>query len=150
MVMKEYSAFPKDPVYCSLIIRLLDVISKILVEGAGLTPLQRCSQCTLQPKLTGLSEVLVDGDKIILPLLYIKLRFNETLCKVCEQRKGLFWQQGQKISGAEHGEVKDGYFWWAINQKTNKKSSFLQFNKQCWSRYMMFIHSSCKEFSWEQ
>ena len=38
----------------NLTIRLFSVISRTLVSG-GLTPLQRCSQCILQPQLTGQS-----------------------------------------------------------------------------------------------
>ena len=53
MAMKGYSTFPKAPQHCwNLTIRLFSVISRTLVRG-GLTPLQRCSQCILQPQLTG-------------------------------------------------------------------------------------------------
>ena len=37
----------------NLTIRLFSVKSKTLVVGGGLTPLQRCSQCILQPQPTG-------------------------------------------------------------------------------------------------
>ena len=37
----------------NLTIRLFSVIFRTLVRGGGLTPLQRCSQCILQPQLTG-------------------------------------------------------------------------------------------------
>ena len=39
----------------NLTIRLFSVISRTLVMGGGLTPLQRCCQCILQPQLTGQS-----------------------------------------------------------------------------------------------
>ena len=42
---------PKLQHYRSLTIRLFSIISKTLVRE-GLTPLQRCSQCILQPQLT--------------------------------------------------------------------------------------------------
>ena len=46
--------FPKLQHWWNFTIRLFSVISRTLVRG-GLTPLQRCSQCILQPKLTGQS-----------------------------------------------------------------------------------------------
>ena len=55
MAMKGYSAFPKAP---ALTIRLFSVISRTFVREGGLTPLQRCSQCILQPQPTGQSDVL--------------------------------------------------------------------------------------------
>ena len=54
MAMKEYSAFPKSPalldphhqiVYCH-------ILDTRWGWGGGLTPLERCSQCILQPQLT--------------------------------------------------------------------------------------------------
>ena len=53
MVMKGYNAFPKLQHYWNLTIRLFSVISRTLVEGGGLTPLKRCSQCILLSQLTG-------------------------------------------------------------------------------------------------
>ena len=38
----------------SLAISLFNAISRTLIAGGGLTPLPRCSQCILQPQLTGL------------------------------------------------------------------------------------------------
>ena len=52
MAMKGYSRFPKLQHCWNLTIRLFSVISRTLVR-AGLTPLQRSSQCILQPQLTG-------------------------------------------------------------------------------------------------
>ena len=42
----------------SLIIRLFYVLSRTLVVGEGLTPLQRCSWCILQPHLIGLEFII--------------------------------------------------------------------------------------------
>ena len=42
----------KSQHHWNLTIRLFSVISRTLIEG-GLTPLQRCSRCILQPQLTG-------------------------------------------------------------------------------------------------
>ena len=54
MAMKECSVFPKPQHYWDLTIRLFSVISRTLIGGGGgLTPLQRCSQCILQPQPTG-------------------------------------------------------------------------------------------------
>ena len=51
MAIKGYSTFPKPQHHRNLTIRLFSVISRKLI--GGLTPLQRCSWCTLQPQLTG-------------------------------------------------------------------------------------------------
>ena len=48
MAMNGCSVFPKALHYWDLTIRLFNVIS-----WGGLTPLQRCSQCILQPQPTG-------------------------------------------------------------------------------------------------
>ena len=53
MPMKEYSAFPKAPVLLEPCHQ--SVIFKTLVGGGVLSPLQKCSQCILQPQLVGLS-----------------------------------------------------------------------------------------------
>ena len=47
--------FPKLLHYWHWAIRLFNVKFRTLVGGGGLTPLQRCSQCILQPQLLGLS-----------------------------------------------------------------------------------------------
>ena len=54
MAMKECSAFPKAPALLELHhpIQLFTFISRTLT-GGGLTPMQRCSQCILQPQPTG-------------------------------------------------------------------------------------------------
>ena len=55
----QWRGTPHSPMlqHCwNLTIRLFSVISRTLVRG-GLTPLQRCSQCILQPQLTGQSLV---------------------------------------------------------------------------------------------
>ena len=53
MAMKGYSAFPRFQHYWGLIIRWFNVITRTFM-GYSLSPLQRCSQCILQPQLTGL------------------------------------------------------------------------------------------------
>ena len=69
MAVKGYSAFPKSPALLNLTLRLFSVISRHSL--GGLTPLQRCSQCILQPQLTGQScfcLALVDHTPSDLPL----------------------------------------------------------------------------------
>ena len=51
---------PKLQHYWNLTIRLISVISRTLVgRGGGLTPLQRCSQCILQPLPTGQTNICI-------------------------------------------------------------------------------------------
>ena len=54
--MSKNSFIPHSPKlhHCwNLTIRLFSVISRTLVGGGGLTPLQRSSRCILQPQPTG-------------------------------------------------------------------------------------------------
>ena len=52
IAIKGYSAFPKAPASLEPHNQTA-VISRTLVGGGGLTTLQRCSQCILQPQPTG-------------------------------------------------------------------------------------------------
>ena len=54
---RNTSHFPKLQQYWSLAIRWFNVISRTLVWGGALTPLQRCNLCILQLLLTGLNDV---------------------------------------------------------------------------------------------
>ena len=53
MAMKGYTAFPKAPASLNFIIRLFSAISRTMVAGGVLTPLQKCSRCILNPQPTG-------------------------------------------------------------------------------------------------
>ena len=56
MAMKGYSAFPKAPALLEPHHQIASChIQDTRYGGGGLTPLQRCSQCILQPQLTGQS-----------------------------------------------------------------------------------------------
>ena len=61
MAMNGCSAFPKAPTSLEPTIRSFSVTSKTLIGGrslgVGLTPLQRCCQCILQPQPTGQSSI---------------------------------------------------------------------------------------------
>ena len=49
--MKRYSAFPKAPALLDLHYYFVLYHIQDTRWGGGLTPLQRCGQCTLQPQL---------------------------------------------------------------------------------------------------
>ena len=61
MAIKKYSAFPKALALLEPHHQMyFSVISRPLVGGGGLTPLQRCSRCILQTQPTGQED---KGDK---------------------------------------------------------------------------------------
>ena len=72
---------PKPQHYWDLNIRLFSVISRTLVGGADLTPLQRCSQCILQPQLT--------GEKLLIFLNTTKTIQDKAMKKVCKCK--IYW-----------------------------------------------------------
>ena len=71
---------PKLHHHLNITIRLFSVISKTLVGGGGLTPLQRSSVCILQPQLSGLVLVRVSHRLTRLTNVYVD-REEEMECR---------------------------------------------------------------------
>ena len=86
MTMKRFSAFPKAPA-------LLEPHPGHSIEGGCLTPLQRCSQCILQPQLT---RPLVGGD--VLPLC------RDAVCVFCSPSQ-LGWKRRRNNSDITSKEI---------------------------------------------
>ena len=85
---------PKFQHYWSFPIRLFNVISRKLVEGGGITPLQRCSRFILWPQLTGLFYFLFSSTGLYhfssINLYFILYCISSFIIKTCQQH-GFPW-----------------------------------------------------------
>ena len=93
MAIKKYSTIPKSPQSPNLTIRWFNVISRTLVGGwVVFTPLQRCSQCILQPQPTGLYIFCV-----FVPFLFICCFLNRSIQVRRTRHAGHCWRSRDEL-----------------------------------------------------
>ena len=104
MAMKGSSTFPKPQHHWKLTIRLSSVISRILI--GGLTSLQRCSWCILQPQPTGQMKgegmAIVTKGRYIHQILwydyYSRIKpLKPTICQRYMDGSFIFWFQWKDV-----------------------------------------------------
>ena len=92
---------PKLHHYWSLAIRLFIVICRIL-NGRGLTPLERCSRCNLLPQSAG-----PGNSEVCIWFLFLLLPFTSCLLFVCGNCK---WIKDRKKEARI--PINSTLFWW--------------------------------------